>query len=210
MEPPFLPHPVVKSTPIVQSPTRLIRLPKTDHTPSAPFTAAQGSLAFKNMSMISPLLPLSGMISLPILPRLGAPDHCCTGMISIFDGSSSVADSSSSTLKIDSEHLANCARKTMLNRLKVPSDYFASVYEMLTALTLSAMVPPSDAAQLIQPLDVLQNDGPTIFTTLFWSRQHVVNLSTQIQFVSVIPLATASSLAAFMSPITTLDPSGNK
>jgi hypothetical protein len=56
----------------------------------------------------------------------------------------------------------------------VPSDYFASVYEMLTALTLSAMVPPSDAAQLIQPLDVLQNDGPTIFTTLFRSRQRVV------------------------------------
>jgi hypothetical protein len=72
------------------------------------------------------------------------------------------------------------------------------------------MVPPSDAAQLIQPLDVLQNDGPTIFTTLFRSRQRVVNLSTQIQFASVIPLATASSLAAFMSPITTLDPSGNK
>jgi hypothetical protein len=34
---------------------------------------------------------------------------------------------------------------------------------MLTVLTLSAMVPPSDAAQLIQLLDVLQNDGP-IFT----------------------------------------------
>jgi hypothetical protein len=101
MEPPFLPHPVVKSTPIAQSPTRLIRLPKTDHTPSAPFTAAQGSLAFKNMSMISPLLPLSGMISLPILPRRGAPGHCRAGTISIFDGSSPVADSSSSTLKID-------------------------------------------------------------------------------------------------------------
>jgi hypothetical protein len=34
---------------------------------------------------------------------------------------------------------------------------------MLTVLTLSAMVPPSDAAQLIQLLDILQNDGP-IFT----------------------------------------------
>jgi hypothetical protein len=83
-------------------------------------------------------------------------------MISILDDSSPIADSSSSTLKINLEHLANGTRKTMLNRLRVPSNYSTKHLQKLTMLTLSTMVPPSNAAQLIQPLDILQNDGPII------------------------------------------------
>jgi hypothetical protein len=53
-------------------------------------------------------------------------------------------------------------RQTMLNRLGVPSDNPIKRSRKLTMLTLSAMVSlsPSNAAQLIQPLDILQNDGP--------------------------------------------------
>jgi hypothetical protein len=123
----------------------------------------------------------------------------------------------------------------MLNHLRVPSDYFAKHLQKLITLTLSTMVPPSDAAQLIQLLDILQNDSPIVTiqgqnmglaclhcafsatqlglkSTLPESSMHWqlrLDLSTQIQFTSVNPLATAS-LAAFMSPITTLDLSGNK
>ena len=67
------------------------------------------------------------------------------GTISVFNSSSPVADSSPSVLKL--ERIANCAKKPMLNGLGVPSDN-SSV--RLRKPNLSAMVPPSDAAQFTQ------------------------------------------------------------
>ena len=84
-----------------------------------------------------------------------APGRRRAGTISIFDGSSPVADSSPSALKL--ERLANCARKPMLSGLGVPSD---NPTMRLRKPNLSAMVLPSDTTQIIQPLDVLQNDDP--------------------------------------------------
>ena len=120
--------------------------PKTDRAPPAPFTAVQGTPGFKNM-FYDPSSPPAIRDDLPGRRRAGT--------ISIFDGSSPVADSSPSALKL--ERLANCARKPMLNGLGVPSD---NPVKLLRKPNLSAMVLPSDAAQLIQPPDVLQNDDP--------------------------------------------------
>jgi M-phase inducer tyrosine phosphatase len=140
--------------------------PKTDYTPSPPFTAMQVSPAFKNM-FYDPSSPPAIRDDFPVcLTKTGrlfspgtgpevAPGRRRAGTISIFDGSSPAADSSPSALKL--ERLANCARKPMLNGLGVPSDNTA---KRLWKPNLSAMVLPSDAAQLIQPLDVMQNDDP--------------------------------------------------
>lgn len=140
--------------------------PKTDHAPLAPFTAVQVSPAFKNM-FYDPSSPPTTRDDLPIYltktGQLASPEACPeaalgrrrAGTISIFDGSSPVADSSPSALKL--ERLANCARKPMLNGLGVPSDNSA---KRLRKPNLSAMVLPSDAAQLTQPHDALQNDDP--------------------------------------------------
>jgi M-phase inducer tyrosine phosphatase len=140
--------------------------PKTDHAPSAPFAAVPGSPAFKNM-FYDPSSPPAIRDDLPVYltktgqlvsPEAGpevAPGRRRAGTISIFDGSSPVADSSPSALKL--ERLANCVRKPMLNGLGAPSDNPA---KRLRKPNLSAMVLPSDAAQLIQPLDVSQNDDP--------------------------------------------------
>jgi M-phase inducer tyrosine phosphatase len=138
--------------------------PKTDRVPSAPFTIVQGTSGFKNM-FYDPSSPPAIRDDLPVYltktrqlvsPEAGpevAPGRRRAGTISIFDGSSPVADSSPSALKL--ERLANCMKKPMLNGLGVPSDNPA---KHLWKPNLSAMVLPSDAAQLIQPLDVLQND----------------------------------------------------
>lgn len=137
--------------------------PKADCAPSAPFNAVQGSSGFKNMfyDPSSPpairdlpvYLTKTGQLVSPDAGLEAAPGRRRAGTISIFDGSSPVADSSPSALKL--ERLANCARKPMLNGLGVPSDNPA---KRLRKPNLSAMVLPSDAAQLIHPLDVLQND----------------------------------------------------
>jgi M-phase inducer tyrosine phosphatase len=66
------------------------------------------------------------------------------GTISVFNSSSPVADSSPSVLKL--ERMANCAKKPMLDGLGVPSDNSMR----LRKPNLSAMVPPSDAAQFTQ------------------------------------------------------------
>ena len=71
------------------------------------------------------------------------------------DGSSPVANSSPSALKL--ERLANCTKKPMLNGLRLRSDNPA---KWLRKLNLSAMVPPSDVTQFIQLLDALQNEDP--------------------------------------------------
>ncbi len=138
--------------------------PKSDQAPSAPSTAAQGFPGFKNM-FYDPSSPPAIRDDLPVYltktrqlvsPEAGpeaALGRRRAGTISIFDGSSPVADSSPSALKL--ERLANCARKPTLNGLGVPSDNPA---KRLRKPNLSAMVPPSDAAQFILPPDVLQTD----------------------------------------------------
>ncbi len=138
--------------------------PKADHVPSPPFTEAQRSPGFKNM-FYDPSSPPAIRDDLPVYltktGQLGSPEtgpeaghgRRRAGTISIFNGSSPVADSSPSALKL--ERLANCGRKPMLNGLGIPSDNPA---KRLRKPNLSAMVPPSDAAQFIQLPDVLQND----------------------------------------------------
>ena len=157
---------------------------KTDRAPSAPFTIVQGTPGFKNMfydpssppfvrddidiqtssANAHPSSPyamdidgsfVEGLVSPPDAGQEVAPGRRRAGTISIFDGSSPVADSSPSALKL--ERLANCSRKPMLNGLGVPSDNHA---KHLWKPNLSAMVLPSNAAQLMQPLDVLQNNDP--------------------------------------------------
>jgi M-phase inducer tyrosine phosphatase len=130
--------------------------PKAGHAPSAPFTAVQGSPGFKNM-FYDPSSPPSTRDDLPVYltktgqlvsPEAGpevAPGRRRAGTISIFDGSSPVADSSPSALKLE-----RLTRKPMLYGLGAPSD---NPTKRLRKPNLSAMVPPSDAAQLIQPLD---------------------------------------------------------
>jgi M-phase inducer tyrosine phosphatase len=102
--------------------------PKTDRAPSAPFTAVQATPGFKNM-FYDPSSPPATRDDLPVyLAKTGqlasseagsevGPGRRRAGTISIFDGSSPVADSSPSALKL--ERLA-CARKPMLNGLGVP------------------------------------------------------------------------------------------
>ena len=141
--------------------------PKTNCAPSAPFTAVQGTPGFKNM-FYDPSSPPAVRDDLPVYPtktgQLVSPDagrRRRAGTISIFDGSSPVADSSPSALKL--ERLANCARKPMLNGLGVPSE---NPVKLLRKPNLSAMVLPSDAAQLMQPLAVLQNENDVPMSAL--------------------------------------------
>ena len=138
--------------------------PKADQVLSAPSTVAQGSIGFENM-FYDPSSPPAIRDDLPVyLTKTGQPaspepgpeaahGRRRAGTISVFDGSSPIANSSPSALKL--ERLANCAKKPMLNGLGVPSDNPA---KRLRKPNLSAMVPPSDAAQFIQPPDALQNE----------------------------------------------------
>jgi M-phase inducer tyrosine phosphatase len=138
--------------------------PKAEQVPSVPFTAARGSVGFENM-FYDPSSPPSIRDDLPVYPtktgQLASHEpgpeavhgRRRAGTISVFDGSSPVANSSPSALKL--ERLANCTKKPMLNGLGVPSD---NPTKRLRKPNLSAMVPPSDASQFIQPPDALQNE----------------------------------------------------
>ena len=78
----------------------------------------------------------------------------CAGMISIFNGSSPVADSSPSALKL--ERITNHTTKLMLGSLRVP---FNNPSEHLHKPNLSTMVLPSDAVHSIQPSGSSQNEA---------------------------------------------------
>ena len=149
--------------------------PKAEQVPSAPFTAAQRSIGFETM-FYDPSSPPTTRDDIPVYltkaRQLTSPEPSPdaahgrrrAGTISVFDGSSPVANSSPSALKL--ERLANCAKKPMLNGLGVPSD---NPTKRLRKPNLSAMVPPSDAAQFMQPPDTLQNEDPV-------SALHVQNM----------------------------------
>ena len=138
--------------------------PKAEQVLSVPFTATQRSMGFENM-FHDPSSPPTTRDDLPVYPtktgQLTSPERDSdavhgrrrAGTISVFDGSSPLADSSPSVLKL--ERLANCTKKPMLNGLGVPSD---NPTNRLRKPNLSAMVPPSDAAQFMQPLDASQNE----------------------------------------------------
>jgi len=142
--------------------------PKADQLLSVPHTTTPGLTSFENM-FYDPSSPIVSRDDLPVYPpkkrRSASPEPSPeaihsrrrAGTISIFDGSSPVADSSPSALKL--ERLAHCARKPMLNGLGVPSD---NPCKRLRKPNLSAMVPPSDAAQPTQPPVVSQDEGSAI------------------------------------------------
>jgi len=130
--------------------------PKADQLSPAPFHATQGATNFENM-FYDPSSPIASQDDLPVYPakkrRSASPEPAQeaiqsrrrAGTISVFDGSSPVADSSPSALKL--ERLTNRARKPMLNGLGEPSENFS---KRLRKPNLSAVVPPSDAAQFTQ------------------------------------------------------------
>lgn len=130
--------------------------PKADKLPSVPFTAASGATSLVNM-FYNPSSPIASRDDLsPCLSkkrRSVSPEPSPeavhgrrrAGTISVFDGSSPVADSSPSALKL--ERMANYAKKPMLNGLGVPSD---NPTKNLRRPNLSAMLPPSDAAQFMR------------------------------------------------------------
>jgi Eukaryotic translation initiation factor 3 subunit 7 (eIF-3) len=131
--------------------------PKADQLLTIPLTTAPGVTSFENM-FYDPPSPIASRDDLPVYPpkkrRSASPEpspetihgHRRAGTVSIFDGSSPVADSSPSTLKL--ERLTNCTRSPMLNGLGVPSN---NPCKHLRKPNHSAMVPPSDAAQFMQP-----------------------------------------------------------
>jgi M-phase inducer tyrosine phosphatase len=137
--------------------------PKEDQLPPVPLATASGVTNFENM-FYDPSSPIANRDDLSVYPtkkrRSASPEPSPeavhgrrrAGTISVFDGSSPIADSSPSALKL--ERLANGARKPMLNGLGIPSDNPA---KRLRKPNLSAMVPPSDAGQF-SPLPVASQD----------------------------------------------------
>ena len=142
----------------------LVFPPKADQLSPAPLTATQGATNFENM-FYDPSSPIASRDDPPVYPakkrRSASPEPAQeaiqsrrrAGTISVFDGSSPVADSSPSVLKL--ERLTNRSRKPMLNGLGEPSD---NPSKRLRKPNLSAMVPPSDAAQFTQPPVTCQDE----------------------------------------------------
>jgi len=139
---------------------------KADKLPAVPLSASSGVTNLENM-FYDPSSPTSSRDDLlannrPSTSHEHGPEvthgRRRAGTISIFDGSSPIADSSPSALKL--ERLANFAKKPMLNGLGVPSD---NPTKRLRKPNLSAMVLPSDAAKLTQ-LPVASHDKESILS----------------------------------------------
>jgi len=140
--------------------------PKADQLYPAPINATQGAANFENM-FYDPSSPIVSRDDSPVYPtkkrRSASPEPAQeaiqsrrrAGTISVFDGSSPVADSSPSVLKL--ERLTNRPRKPMLNGLGEPSE---NPSKRLRKPNLSAMVPPSDAAQFTHPHVASQHEVP--------------------------------------------------
>jgi M-phase inducer tyrosine phosphatase len=137
--------------------------PKVDQFPPVAFTAL-GATSLENM-FLDPSSPTASGDVLPVYltkkwrpvsPEPGMTVHGRrrAGTIGVFDGSSPVADSSPSALKL--ERLANCAKKPMLNGLGVPSDNHTN---RLRKPNLSTIVLPSDAAQFTRPPVASQDEA---------------------------------------------------
>lgn len=121
------------------------------------YDAAPGSKDLENL-FYDPSSPIASRGDHVIPPngsrRSTSPEACPealkgrrrAGTISVFDGSSPLADSSPSALKL--ERLANCTKKPTLNGLGVPSD---NPTRHLRRPYLSSMVLPSDTSQFSQP-----------------------------------------------------------
>ncbi|KAF8274213.1 hypothetical protein EI94DRAFT_1551410, partial [Lactarius quietus] len=129
--------------------------PKPDSSPSVPFIAVPAESNFQNI-FYDPSSPGCARDDLyeSQKRRSASPERTPepaqgrrrAGTISVFDGSSPVADSSPSVLKL--ERIANLSKKPMLSGLGMPS-HDNPKYPRKPIL--SALVPPSDAAQFGPP-----------------------------------------------------------
>ncbi len=129
--------------------------PKTDSSPSLPFAAAPAASNFQNI-FYDPSSPNCGRDDIyeskerrsASPERTPEPAHGRrrAGTISVFDGSSPAVDSSPSVLKL--ERITNLSKKPTLSGLGMPSH---DNTRLPRKPNLSALVPPSDAAQFVFP-----------------------------------------------------------
>ncbi|KAI9446729.1 hypothetical protein H4582DRAFT_599419 [Lactarius indigo] len=129
--------------------------PKPDSSPSAPFTAAPGVPNFQKI-FYDPSSPGCARDDLYESKKRrsaspeGTPEPAHgrrrAGTVSVFGSSSPAVDSSPSVLKL--ERIANLSKKPMLSGLGIPSHDSA---RHLRKPIMSALVPPSDVAQLAPP-----------------------------------------------------------